>query len=130
MTQIRIDVTAQELQQLQAMANRMGAPSVANAVKRVVFQAARIPQPMAQIISDVFKEIDALPAGAEFTTGEILRSLYADTNFVYAEESHRAVPSTVAATVGRSLAAQANMSAHGYVIDRVVSRTNVFRKIA
>lgn len=130
MPQIRIDVDDNEFQALQGLAVKMGAPTVASAVRQVALKAADVPQPVEQIISDVFAKIDAMSIGTEFTTGELLRELYT-SNFTYAQRADGSVtPSVVSARVGRTLAAKTNMQAHNYVVDRIVSRTNVFRKVA
>lgn len=130
MPQIRIDVDDNEFQALQGLAVKMGAPTVASAVRQVALKAADVPQPVEQIISDVFAKIDAMSIGTEFTTGELLRELYT-SNFTYTQRADGSVaPSVVSARVGRTLAAKTNMLAHNYVVDRIVSRTNVFRKVA
>ena len=129
MPQVRIDFTDQEFQGLVALAGKMGAPSVAAAGKQFLLQAAGLPQPLTRIEKQVFDRIDTLPADTLFTTGELLRALFKGTNFAFAPKKGGAVPSTVPASVGRTLADEANMSSHGYVVDHVARRTNVFRKL-
>lgn len=130
MPQIRIDVDPKEFKAIQEMADHMGALTVTAACKQVLTEAAGVPQQIPMIIKDVLSEIDGMEPGREFSTGEVLRGLYKNTNLIYVQRSGGAVPSTVAARVGRALAAKANMTDHLYVIDRVVNRTNMFRKLA
>ena len=130
MPQIRIDVDDREFEAIKAMADRMGAASITAACGQVLTEAAGVPQEIPVIVGDVRKKIDGMEPGREFYTGEILRELYKNTNLIYVQRSGGAVPSTVAARVGRALAAKANMSKHAYCVDRVIARKNVFRKLA
>lgn len=125
MTYLNIRVSDGELFSLQALANRTEEPSVEAAALRSALQSASEPRPS---IKEVFEKIDTLSAGTVFTVGEILRGLYVAENLTYRQTSRGAVPSTTAASIGRTVAAKAKMSEHGYSILKVEQRTNVYIK--